>query len=373
MVGLNIFRKKKKANKEELNNFKPSILYKPKDKRRSIFRRYNSSNISMKKILLGISLIIIIILIFTLIYQFVRNPYFELSKFQIIGNRNISDEEILSSINSEIGRHIYIIDTNKIEKTIIEKYPIIDGVDISKIWPDKLFIKISEREAKVVVVNLNGAYLSDGEGQIIQIIGKNKVDFSDEKIRIARGYGSIDDDIVRETLLNEFIAKMGLLELEEEEREKIIMEQFNFDSISINKKQEILDSLKEQYIAESKSYWDANSSIADLSKYSSYPRVKVLNNDDLELTDKVDLDRLEITLEIINFLNIRQIPINDIIWEGELLVRVEIDNNRILIFGINRKSSIQFEDLLIVFADLSKRGKGFKEIDVSASKVLVVH
>ncbi len=375
-MGWNLFkRRKKKTDNFEANyKFEPKVLYKPKNLtgglKRSGARAF--SNFPYKKILFGALFIILVTTIVTLIYQFVRHPYFLIKNFQIIGNQNITDNEIIESLYRYNGLHIYLANNESVEEQILKSFPIVDGVVVDKIWPDKLFIKISEREPKAVLINLNGAYLIDESGRILTTIIKNEVDFSDNKIIIGRGFGSPEDPLVKAVLQNEFLIKMGLDDVTPEEQQKALSEQFVFDLININEKERVLNSLKDLYISEAKGYWKLNESIVDGTKYKAFPQVKILNNSNYTENEDIDIDRLNLTLEASSFLNKRNVPIEEIYWEGELLVRFESNNGKYIIFGLNRKSSIQFEDLLIIFADLSKRGKDYKLIDVSATKVLVV-
>jgi len=369
----NIFRarKKVKVEPEELK-FEPTIFYKPKEvKHRNRFR-FNF-HFNLPKTFLGILFFLLISGVIYIIYQFVRNPYFELKEYKVLGNRNITIDQIKSSFSAYQGRHLYLIDTDGLERQLLTEYPIIDGVDITKIWPDKLFIKISEREPKLVYINLNGGYLVDDQGQILQVVTTNKVDFDQEKIRIARGYGRVEDEYVKVTLQNEFLAKMGYLDKTEEEKKVILLEQFVFETYPLQEKKRVLNELEVLFKAEAESFWNANSKAVALSKYATFPQVRVLNNDILKPDDEVDLDRLTLTLEVTNFLSQRNIPIVSIVWEGELLVKVESLEKRIIVFGLGRKSSLQFEDLLLVTNDLANRGQSYSIIDVSATKVLVVH
>ncbi len=372
-MGWNLFtrRKQKEVDFNKLK-FEPKVLYKPKTISNGFRLVGRSSKFSMKKILFGMFFIALIVGIVTLIYQFVRYPYFLIKNFQIIGNQNITDNEIIDSLYRFNGLHIYLANNEAIEGQILKSFPIVDGVDVDKIWPNKLFIKISEREPKAILINMNGSYLIDEEGRVLQIITKDEVEFSNNKIIIARGYGDVEDPLVKTTLENEFIVKMGLADKPIEEQKKAVAEQFVFDLINIKEKERVLASLQDLYMSEAKGYWRLNESMADLSKFTAFPKIKILNNEKYEENQEVDIDRLDLTLEGSSFLLKRNIPIEEIYWEGELLVRFESNNGKFIIFGLNRKSSLQFEDLLIVFADLAKRGKDYKLIDVSATKVLVV-
>ena len=369
----NPFRRRKQQEPDNQKpQFEASVLYKPKQIRK--VRPRINIKFDLPRIFWGMLLFVILSIIITLVYFFVRDPYFTLKQYKILGNRNITEEQLLNSLAEYSGRHLFLVETHKVENKLISAYPIIDGVDVDKIWPDKLFIKISEREPKLVYVNLNGAYLVDDEGRVLQLLTpKNLVDYNDSKMRIARGYGNEDDELVIATLQNEFLAKLNLKDKTEAEKAQILSEQFDILAVPLEDKQRTLSYLQELYLAEAQSFWNVNSKLVDLSKYSSFPRVKVLNNNELQENDQVDLDRLNLTLEISNFMTQRQIPVIDIIWEGELLVKVESLENRQLIFGLSRKSSLQFEDLLLVINDLSRQGKSYTVIDVSATKVLVVH
>lgn len=95
-----------------------------------------------------------------------KAPIFAVNGFTITGNKMVKKEGVLNKdfIN---GKNIFLMDTNTVENEIL-KNPYIQTVEVSRVLPNQIAIKITERkmfykiklEEKVYILN-NGLYIMD--------------------------------------------------------------------------------------------------------------------------------------------------------------------------------------------------------------------
>jgi len=385
MALFGIFRKRRSLSGGKLANkgtykkveYQPTVIFKPHAARRSnpVVKtplQRQGRFVTFKRIALGILALGLITLIVYGFYQLLRNPYFAVSKFTVLGNKTVTDNQMDTVLAKYQDRNIFLVNTMDVENTIAKAYPIFNGVEVHKFFPDMLFIKISEREPKLIYVNLSGAYLVDSKGQVLNQISATPNDLLPEQVDIYRGYGDPNGALVRDRLLTEFKASQQIGTKTEAEQEQIVSVGFNFDQIPLSQKQQVLAELQSEAGRIIANYLAQNDQAVDQSDYAAYPRVDVLEVKAYKETDIVALDRLSMTLEVTGLFASHNIPVTRIVWEGELLVNVTLEGNRTVIFGLNRKTSDQFEDYLLVVNQLRKEGHDYKKIDVSSSKVSVM-
>jgi len=374
---LNFFKKRYKVkNIPQKDRHKPSlILNTPKKKEYKRNHIGSRSNIKFKKILFGLLGIGLILGIVFLVNSFfsIKEYRLDLGKVTILGNKTISNADIESIISEYQGRHIALIDAREIEDKLLKDFQIIRGVQITKLYPNGLFIKINEREAKLVCIALNAAYVLDTSGKILDIIGLQKIDFPQEKILIARGLGDMSSQILKDYFLNQFILDNKLAEKTPTEREQLIATGYSFDVITPQQKTAVLKTLAVEYKSEIDNLFAKNSGSILGSEYRDFPEVYLLQNEELSPNDSIDLERQNLSLELINRLGVSKIEYNQLRWEGSILVKVILMNNKQLIFGTNRPLSEQWEDYLLVQNDLVRRGKGYSVIDISSTKISVIN
>lgn len=374
---LNFFKKRYKVkNIPQKDRHKPSlILNTPKKKEYKRNHIGSRSNIKFKKILFGLLGIGLILGIVFLVNSFfsIKEYRLDLGKVTILGNKTISNADIESIISEYQGRHIALIDAREIENKLLKDFQIIRGVQITKLYPNGLFIKINEREAKLVCIALNAAYVLDTSGKILDIIGLQKIDFPQEKILISRGLGDMSSQILKDYFLNQFILDSKLAEKTPAEREQLIAAGYSFDVFTPQQKIVVLKTLAVEYKSEIDNLFAKNSGAILGSEYRDLPEVYLLQNEELSPNDSIDLERQNLSLELINRLGVSKIEYNQLRWEGSILVKVILKDNKQLIFGTNRPLSDQWEDYLLVQNDLVRRGKGYSVIDVSSTKISVIN
>jgi len=374
---LNFFKKRYKVkNIPQKDRHKPSlILNTPKKKEYKRNHIGFKTNINFKKILLGLLGIGLVLGVVFLLNSFfsIKEYRLDLNKVTLLGNKTISNADIESVISEFKDRHIALVDAKDIENKLINEFQIIKGVQVTKLYPNGLFIKINEREAKLACITLNAAYVLDTSGKILDIVSPQKIDFSQEKILIARGLGDMGSQILKDYFLNQFILDNQLAEKTPTEREQLIATGYTFDTITLQQKNAVLKALGAEYKSEIDNYFAKNSGAILGSKYHDLPEVYLLQNKELSANDSIDLERQNLSLELINRLGVSKIEYSQIRWEGSILVKVFLKDNKQLIYGTNRPLSDQWEDYFLVLNDLIRRGKGYSVIDVSSTKISVVN
>lgn len=126
------------------------LLYKRKNKKK------------MKRLIL-----LVIIMISMLITLCLKLTYFNIATIEIIGNVNVSKNEINKSSNIILGNNIFYSRFNDNKKQIM-KNPYILGVKIKKVLPNKVIIKVEERVAVFYGKVNNTYYILDNKGILLE-------------------------------------------------------------------------------------------------------------------------------------------------------------------------------------------------------------
>lgn len=356
--------------------YQPTVIFKPHARTRLTPITKNPLQrqgrfLVIKRIALALLAFVILSFLVYLIYQLFQNPYFALEQFNIIGNKTVSQERMDSLLKEFKGKNIFLVQSGSVEKAITDNFPIFNGVEVDKYYPNILFIKISEREPKLIYINLSGIYQVDAKGDVLELINAVPSKLNQEQVNIYRGYGNPNDILVQDRLKTEFSIANKFETKTVEEQLQLLGSGFLFDQIKLSEKERVLKILQKEIGAVIDDYLKKNNEIVDNGAFASFPRVDAIELKKYEAEEKIALDRLNLTLDLNGLFSTRSIPVSRIVWEGELLVTVVLDDQRVIVFGLNRKSSEQFEDYLLVLNQLKKEGHDFKKIDVSSTKVSV--
>lgn len=112
------------------------------------------------------------------------SPWFEIREVHIEGNHYLDHNKILSLAESEYFFNIFMLDTSQIYKKLLVN-PWIEGVSIQKRYPNRLYIKINERQPEIVVFDQESYYLISHEGIILTVLAEIDKDYSPY---IVKGY-----------------------------------------------------------------------------------------------------------------------------------------------------------------------------------------
>ena len=354
--------------------YQPKVAYNPsrsKVKHIGVKLKSRRKNINWKLILSSLIGTLIISVAIYGIVMLLKSDALAVKKFRLLGNRTINDIQVSAALQKFTGTNILLVKSESIEKELASTFSIFNGIEVTKYFPNELFIKISEREPKLVYINLSGAYLVDAKGQILQQIFVDPVVVIDEKLNIARGLGDPNSEYLKQMYAAEFIVANSFQEKPLVEQQALIAAGFKLEAISLNDRQARMKILQKTFQLEFETAWDKNSQAVDTSAYSSYPRVAVLDAQVFKSGEQVDLERLNLTTDIMNLFSGKKLQFTRIIWEGELLVKVEFADKKEIVFGLDRKITDQFEDYLLVVNQLQREGRDYCQIDVSASRIAV--
>lgn len=147
--------------------------------------------------------IILACLIFALIgFGISQSPIFDVKSVDVSGNENIDTETILELSDIEIGQHIYSFSAGRAE-TMISTNPLVETVNVKRVFPNKVVISITERQALAAVEAEEGILVVDKEGYVL----KKQQLFDGLKYMLITGvddmFGYADENTADENALNE--------------------------------------------------------------------------------------------------------------------------------------------------------------------------
>ena len=101
----------------------------------------------------------------------IKAPFFDVSKFEVLGNNYYSDEEVLVMGNCKTGGNIFIgTDTGYI-KARLEKDAYMVSVQVKRVLPDTIRIELKERKQTAAIVYGEKYVVVDGEGIVLRKTG----------------------------------------------------------------------------------------------------------------------------------------------------------------------------------------------------------
>jgi cell division protein FtsQ len=106
---------------------------------------------------------------------FYNSEYFKIKNIDIEDNTHYKNEEILDLIPGVVGTNIFEINKKIIEDTITGGLTWVKGVELSKIFPDRIVVKLVERKPELIIVYKVNYFLMDGEGVILDKIDKKNL------------------------------------------------------------------------------------------------------------------------------------------------------------------------------------------------------
>ena len=106
---------------------------------------------------------------------FYNSEYFKVKNIDVEDNTHYKNEEIPDLIPGVIGANIFEINKKIVEDTITGGLTWVKGVELSKIFPDRVVVKLVERKPELILVYKVNYFLMDGEGVILDKIDKKNL------------------------------------------------------------------------------------------------------------------------------------------------------------------------------------------------------
>lgn len=206
------------------------------------FKKYNKFRIKRRKRIFKSRFfwffILTLIAILIVFYLICFCSFFRLKKIDIIGNKNISSEEIknLTEINfpREIvflkSQSILLVDFQKIEREILNQIPQIAIVSFERDLPERLIISVTEREPVVLFEKDQNYFLIDKEGVIFEKVSE-KHDWLMLKITNFESEPKLGERIIEKEKLSQILEiQSGLRDLK---NEIVLVEVVNSQRINV--------------------------------------------------------------------------------------------------------------------------------------------
>lgn len=334
-------------------------------RRRRMSRISNTDLSGSKNIFLGVLGLVVFSFLLLSLFKVFSSEYFKVNNFEVIGTRSVSTQDISKELTSLTGQNIFLLNSKGIEKELSEKYIYFDRINITKIWPNKLFIIVSEKQPLFFYNNLNGVYLVTEDGYVREIIYKDKINFAQEQLNIITGAEGINSNLVKERLEAEYN-----LEQEKLSEEKRIG--FDFALLDQETKLSTLSIIRSELIEQARIILTSYKDKYDPLQYPQLESIYSIDNNPLEEGSWIDPKKLQLTREVVKFFSQKQeIAIVGIFWESKYTIKFDTDDQKTLIFGTSRGVSDQIDDYLTVRKELEMEGKNFTEMDLSSRKISV--
>lgn len=141
------------------------------------------------------------VLIIILYYVTFHSSFFTLKTIEIHGNKNIEAKKILELVDNQTN--IFLLDTELLEKTIIETIPWIKSVTIYKGIPNAIKINIVENEPSIKWITDGKSYLLNDNGFVYAELSQNEGGFDYLPVVIDRG--NLPVEIKRKIVSENFV------------------------------------------------------------------------------------------------------------------------------------------------------------------------
>lgn len=193
-----------KKKQKELKKLQKAEI---KKERQRLKKRINQKEIkkirAYKSMIKAVSIFIAIIILLILL---ILSPVFSIKDVQVTGNKNLTENTILSLANIEPDTNIFKV-TSKSLKEKIKENAYVNNVTIKKVYPSTIIIKITEREVNYLLEYSSAYAYIDNQGYILEI-SKEKID---NKIKISGYVTSIESIIPGNRLCQEDLQKLNVI------------------------------------------------------------------------------------------------------------------------------------------------------------------
>ncbi len=110
---------------------------------------------------------LIILFLLTVLYSLYSHTFMQISDIYISGNKNISDEQIISQMANPIGENILTYNIADSEERI-SSIDTVDGVEIKKVFPNLLSIEVDESYPLFYQEEKDKTYYIDNKAKIVE-------------------------------------------------------------------------------------------------------------------------------------------------------------------------------------------------------------
>lgn len=111
---------------------------------------------------------ILFIMICTGLYFASHIDYFDVDSIAVVGNKEISDEEIIKLSELKTGMNLFDVHPWFVQRKI-KKNLYVEDVDVDRKLPDKIEIHVTERSGKAQFVKGKKYLITDNDGMVLEV------------------------------------------------------------------------------------------------------------------------------------------------------------------------------------------------------------
>ena len=94
--------------------------------------------------------------------------FFRVNGLEVSGNVRYTAEEIIEASGIETGDNLIVLSRSRVSAAICTKLPYVENVNIKKVLPDKIVLRVSERVAAASVESSDGRWLISAQGKLLE-------------------------------------------------------------------------------------------------------------------------------------------------------------------------------------------------------------
>ena len=94
--------------------------------------------------------------------------FFRVNSVEVTGNVRYTAEEIIEASGIETGDNLIAMSRSRVSAAICTKLPYVENVNIKKVLPDGVVLKVSERVAAASVESAEGRWLISAQGKLLE-------------------------------------------------------------------------------------------------------------------------------------------------------------------------------------------------------------
>jgi len=121
-------------------------------------------------------LIFILISLSIILYTLFISSIFSIKTIQFSGERYVDKSSVFSYFKKVRGENLLLYNLNT--SAFLQKFPIIEGVDVQKILPSSVFIKITEVPPKVQMQTSRATYIYSQKGILLDTLLNTSTKYS---------------------------------------------------------------------------------------------------------------------------------------------------------------------------------------------------
>ncbi|BCX13706.1 MAG: hypothetical protein KatS3mg085_238 [Candidatus Dojkabacteria bacterium] len=307
---------------------------------------------------LSFKFVLVILPVFVLLfssYIFKNINFFNVSEISVVGNKQISNEEIYNILSKYQNKNLFNFSARDIEQEIKENLSLVKEVYVWKYLPNKLSVEVVERKPSFVITTLDASHIVDIDNTVILQIPNERFDLIKFEREVLRGEASIDDTYVKE----QFFINLELKEGEEAPK---------WEEVPIEEKQKLFEQLKENTLNKVRTFLESQRDILP-EQFKDLPLMILYTDQVFPVRQKVNDEQVAFSNEALIKLSKISFKIDRVVWTSQFTAEFILTDGKVLLLSRLRPLDDQVQDLNLLLQNISF--EKFTRFDVRVPTIAV--